>query len=64
MKNQIDFLVHLKNSGEEVRDWPAWKKDIWPEVSNLNDSLKTKVQHGRSKGALLPALEILHHRQK
>lgn len=44
MKKEIDFLAHLKVSGEAIKDWPAWKRDIWPEVSNIpNTTLEVRT---------------------
>lgn len=28
---QVDFLKHLEGAADAVKDWPDWKKNIWPE---------------------------------
>jgi hypothetical protein len=33
MSKKIDLLAHLKGSEARVKDWPKWKRDIWPDSS-------------------------------
>lgn len=33
MNNNNDLLAHLKETEAVIKDWPAWKKNIWPETS-------------------------------
>jgi len=28
---KVDFLKHLEGAADAVKDWPDWKKNIWPE---------------------------------
>jgi len=33
MKKNIDFFAHLKGAENAVKDWPAWKLNLWPDSS-------------------------------
>lgn len=33
MNSKSEFLSHLRLSSETVRDWPAWKTDMWTKSS-------------------------------
>ncbi|MGX9775042.1 hypothetical protein ACWYXN_16170 [Janthinobacterium aestuarii] len=60
MKKDIDLLAHLKVSGEAIKDWPAWKRDIWPAVTTLSSTPSLSERSLLVNGNFLPHFQAIH----
>lgn len=62
MKTAIDFFAHLKGAENAVKDWPAWKINLWPDsllAASQNPPIKIIT-----KKTVLSLQSKTHHRPK
>jgi len=62
MSTTEEFISQLSRSGEIVRDWPAWKADLWMEkdVKSGMEEKKTIQAHGTT--FFLDYLQLRSHK--
>ena len=56
MSTNSQFLSHLRDSGERVKDWPSWKKGMWQNgVDSSNKKAQGTLQIPKNFSSLLRA---------
>ena len=54
METNSQFLSHLRDSGERVKDWPSWKKGMWQNgVGSSTKTAPTNLQLPKNLSLLM-----------
>jgi hypothetical protein len=59
MTNNNDLLAHLKETEAVIKDWPAWKKNIWPESHVVPNSVSVVTTVPATQGNFFAELASL-----
>lgn len=60
MNQKIDLLAHLKGSEAAVKDWPKWKRDIWPDSPAISHASISENKPIQAQGDVFHALMNLN----